>query len=228
MAKILLVEDDIELAERVKEWLNVEMHVVDVANDGDEGREFMRMYSYDVIVLDWNLPGATGIELCKEFRSKGGTTPVIMLTGRSSIEEKEQGLDIGADDYLTKPFHAKELGARLRALLRRPREIREAMIHIGTLVLDPRARKVTKNGQELALQVKEFTLLQHLMSNPNQVFGSRALLEALWDADAEASEDTVRTYIKTLRRKITTEGEECPIRTIHGLGYRFDAPEQPE
>src|SRR5215813_6435551 len=119
MAKILLIEDDIEFSGIIKAWLSNEHHAVEVVHDGTEGRHRIQVFEYDLLILDWQLPGMAGIDICKEFRSQGGMTPVLMLTGKSAISDKETGLDAGADDYLTKPFHMKELSARVRALLRR-------------------------------------------------------------------------------------------------------------
>jgi DNA-binding response OmpR family regulator len=216
MAKILVVEDDRELSEKLKQWLNWERHVVDVANSGDDGWYMLTQYEYEVIILDWNLPGLTGYEVLKKYRANGGNAPVLMLTGMDQIEDKEQGFDAGADDYVTKPFNTRELSARIRALLRRPSDVYPQALTVGNLSLDSRAIKVTKDGKEIQLQPKEFALLEHLMRHPNKVFSS------LWDADAEASEETIRTYMKTLRRKITQGEEACPIKTVHGLGYKIE------
>jgi len=222
MAKILVVEDDRELSEKLKQWLNWERHVVDVANSGDDGWYMLQQYEYEIVILDWNLPGLTGYEVLKKYRANGGNAPVLMLTGMDQIEDKEQGFDAGADDYVTKPFNTRELSARIRALLRRPSDVYPQALTVGNLSLDSRAIKVTKEGKEIQLQPKEFALLEHLMRHPNKVFSSKALLETLWDADADASEETIRTYMKTLRRKITQGEEACPIKTVHGLGYKIE------
>jgi len=223
MAKILMVEDDVNFAEKAREFLQVEQHVVDLAHNGEDGWQFLSTYKYDLLILDWNMPGMTGVELCKKYRASGGNAPILMLTGKDGIEDKEVGFDSGADDYLTKPFHARELTARIRALTRRPPMVQADKVTIGNLTLDCISYKLTKNRQEVQLQPKEYTLLEFLMKNPNKVFSSKALLERLWDADAEASEDTIRTYMKNLRRKISSGDEVCPIRTIHGLGYKMEA-----
>src|SRR6185369_1703835 len=179
MAKILVVEDDRELSEKLKQWLNWERHVVDVANSGDDGWYMLQQYEYEIVILDWNLPGLTGYEVLKKYRANGGNAPVLMLTGMDQIEDKEQGFDAGADDYVTKPFNTRELSARIRALLRRPSDVYPQALTVGNLSLDSRAIKVTKEGKEIQLQPKEFALLEHLMRHPNKVFSSKSLLETL-------------------------------------------------
>ncbi|HEY9715924.1 MAG TPA: response regulator transcription factor [Trichormus sp.] len=223
MAKILLVEDDLELAGTIQEWLSFENHKVEVANDGVAGWGFLQAYQYEVIILDWNVPGMTGLEICRHYRAKGGSSPILFLTGKSALEERELGLDTGADDYLVKPFHLKEMCARVRALLRRPAVMKGETIRIGQVTLESVSHRVTVNGQEIKLQPKEFSLLEFLMRHPNQVFGSRALLEAVWTADSEASELVVRTYVKNLRRKMSQDGDQGLIQTVHGLGYKVES-----
>ncbi|HEY9777896.1 MAG TPA: response regulator transcription factor [Planktothrix sp.] len=222
MAKILMVEDDVNFAQKVREFLQVDQHVVDLAHNGEDGWQFINAYQYDLLILDWSMPGMTGLELCKKYRTGGGLSPVLMLTGKDGIDDKETGLDSGADDYLTKPFHARELSARIRALTRRKATLQSDKITIGKLTLDCGAYKLMKEGKEVQLQPKEYALLEFLMKNSNKVFSAKALLERLWDADAEASEDTIRTYMKTLRRKIAPAEEVCPIKTVHGLGYKME------
>jgi DNA-binding response OmpR family regulator len=223
MAKILLVEDDPELAHLIVSILAVERHNLDVVGDGQTALAQLKLSKYELIILDWMLPTLSGMEVCRQFREKGGATPILMLTSKSSPEEKESGLDAGADDYLTKPFNVKELAARIRALLRRPHSVSSKTLQIGTIVLDPKSVKVYKNDDEIHLLPKEFSLLELFMRYPNQVFSGDALLERVWAADTAASLDTVRTYIKTLRKKIDTEGSASLIRTVHGVGYCMDA-----
>jgi DNA-binding response OmpR family regulator len=222
MAKILLVEDDRDLANLIVNVLGVERHTVDVVGDGQIAIAQLRLSKYEVIILDWMLPGISGMDVCREFRGKGGSTPILMLTSKSTPEEKETGLDAGADDYLTKPFNAKELAARIRALLRRPQTVSAKTLQIGIVTLDPKTVKVFKNGAEIHLLPKEFSLLELFMRYPNQVFSGDALLERVWAAESSASLDTVRTYIKTLRKKIDTDGSASLIRTVHGVGYCMD------
>lgn len=223
MAKILLVEDDIEVCDVVREWLEDEHYTIDIVNSGTEAIERLRFDKYDVLILDWKLPDTTGIEVCKKFRSKGGLTPVIMLTGRTEITDKEQGLDAGADDYLTKPFHPRELSARLRALLRRSSDLKQNVLACGDIELDPQGFKVTKNGQEISLLPKEFALLEFFLRHPNQVFSPEALLDRVWSAESEASPDTIRVHITKLRGKIDTDGQPSIIKTLHRQGYKLES-----
>lgn len=223
MAKILLVEDDPEVCEVVTDWLVDEHYTVDVVNNGAEAIERLRFDKYDVLIFDWQLPDLTGIEICKKFRSKGGNTPVLMLTGKSEIVDKETGLDAGADDYLTKPFHPRELSARIRSLLRRSGDLKQNVLTCGDLELDPQGFKVTKGGKEVALLPKEFALLEFFLRHPNQVFSPEALLDRVWSAESEASPDTIRVHITKLRGKIDNEGQPSMIKTIHRQGYKWEA-----
>src|SRR5262249_34515364 len=162
MAKILIVEDDKQLSSLLVDWLTGEGDVPDPVYKGTDGLERLQFYKYDVVVVDWELPGLGVAEVCKQFRNSGGQTPVIMLTGKKEIEEKETGLDAGADDYLTKPFHMKELSARLRALLRRSPAVSKTVLTAGHLTLNPTSRQVLINDEEISLQPKEFALLEFL------------------------------------------------------------------
>lgn len=149
MAKILIIEDDVELANKVKDWLVFEKYTVDVAHNGADANHFLAAYQYDVIILDWSLPDGTGLDICKSFRSKGGVTPILFLTGKDSIESKELGLDSGADDYVTKPFHVKELGARVRALIRRTPGLQPQTISCAHLTLETSTFKVRNEGRDV-------------------------------------------------------------------------------
>lgn len=223
MAKILVVEDEPDFSELVGEWLKSQHHVVEIVGSGEDALDRLRFYKYDIVVLDWMLPGVSGLDVCKEFRSHGGTTPILLLTAKRHVDEKEQGLDAGADDYLTKPFEMKELSARIRALLRRPQAFAGAVLQVGDLVLEPNTYKVTRNGEDLTLLPKEFALLEFLMRHPNQVFSAEALLDRVWSSDSEASPETIRTYIKRLRKKIDVDGQPSVLSTVHGVGYKLEA-----
>lgn len=222
MAKILVVEDDHDLADRVRAWLEAERHMAEVANDGNQAMEQLEAFVYDVIILDWDLPGIQGIDVCRRFRAKGGSTPIIMLTGHDRVSDKEVGLDSGADDYLTKPFHVKELSARIRALMRRPSAVNGPTLKIADLELDPSAHRVIKAGVEVELLPKEFALLEFFMRHPNQMFSPEALLDRVWHSDSESTIETVYTYIKRLRAKIDTDKKHSLIKTVYGLGYRLE------
>ena len=224
MAKILLVEDDVEFSGVVKSWLSNEHHAVEVVHDGLEARHQLQVFEYDLVVLDWQLPGLSGVEICQDFRSRGGMTPVLMLTGKSTVADKESGLDSGADDYLTKPFHMKELSARVRALLRRASRGTSNVLTIGDLVLDPANYRVTRDGAEIQLQKREFALLEFLMRNPNRVFSSEALLERVWATEADVTPDAIRVYIMRLRKKVDEGAKASLIQTVHGVGYKLQTP----
>jgi OmpR-family two-component system manganese-sensing response regulator len=222
MPRILLVEDDKELAEKIATALKFQHYQVEVMGNGDDAIELLKRFEYDLIILDWNLPEKTGIEICQSFRSRGGNTPILFLTGRGSILDKETGFMVGGDDYLTKPFHIRELSARIRALLRRPHETQPESLKVGRFSLEIETYRVFIDGEPVKLLPKEFALLAYLMKHPNEPFSSSELLEKVWESDTDASEDTIRTYIKTLRRKITPAGEDCPLTTMPGYGYKLE------
>ena len=223
MAKVLIVEDDVSLGKMIRDWLLMEHHKVEIVTDGAEAQNMLKVYEYDILILDWELPHVSGIEILKDFRGRGGTTPVLVLTGKGEIDDKETGFDAGADDYLTKPFHGKELTARLRALLRRPEGYVGDLLKFAHLTLDQQNFQVMKNGEEIRLLPKEFALLEFLMRNPNRVFAAEALLNRVWVTESEATVDALTTCIKRLRKKIDVEGQPSIIRTIHGVGYRLEA-----
>ncbi|MGD9681198.1 MAG: response regulator transcription factor [Candidatus Obscuribacterales bacterium] len=220
MAKVLLVEDDEEIAFSIRDWLSGEQHTVDMVHNGAEGLDLMNNYHYDLVVLDINLPDISGIEVCSTYRSKGGNACVLMLTGNDRIVDKEHGLDAGADDYLTKPFHPRELSARLRALMRRSQRGGKAAatLEFRGIKLDPAAKRVSRDGVEIQLLPKEFALLEFLMRHPGEVFSQDALLERVWSSESEVSPDTVRVHIRRLRQKLGFEGDTL-IKTLHRQGY---------
>jgi DNA-binding response OmpR family regulator len=221
MAKILLIEDDSDLAQMIVEWLSFEHYAVELVSDGSDGIDRLRLCQYDAVVLDWGLPRLSGPEICKQFRQGGGTTPIIMLTGKGSISEKETGLDAGADDYLTKPFNMKELSARLRALLRRFAGAQSNVLKVGDLVIEPTKYRVTKNGREVKLLPREFALLEFFMRHPDEVFSGDALLQRVWHSESEATSEAIRTCIKRLRQKIDDDEENSVIQTIPRVGYKL-------
>jgi DNA-binding response OmpR family regulator len=221
MAKLLVVEDDQDLSRMVEDWLAFDHHRVELVHTGADALELLEVCKYDLIILDWELPQLSGLELCKLLRAKGDQTPVLMLTGKGSIQEKLVGFKAGADDYLTKPFHMKELAARVLALLRRPNAFVQDVLKVGNLSLDPARYEVTNNGAEVQLSPKEFALLEFLMRHPNQVFSPEALLERVWTTDADVSPQTVRTCMGRLRQKIDHESQSSMIETLHGVGYKL-------
>jgi DNA-binding response OmpR family regulator len=224
MAKILLVEDDASAVQFVTSWLTSERHIVEVARDGAEGLEFMLITEFDVILLDWDLPSMSGQEVLKQFRAKGHTTPVIMLTAKSNIEDKESGLDSGADDYLTKPYALMELSARIRVQLRKTSKQSQNQLVSGDIVVIPDQLRVTRAGKEIELLPKEFSLFEFFMRNPDRVFSAEAVMQRVWQSESDATTDAFRSCLKRLRQKLALPGEEKPvIETIHGAGYRFNS-----
>ena len=223
MAKILIVEDDKEFAKMVADWLERESHLVDVVHDGKEGLDRLKYYAFDVAILDWELPSLTGPVICAEFRSWGGKIPILMLTGKSKLNDKITGFDAGADDYLTKPFHPRELSVRLRALLMRPAERISEVLKIGNLELDSANHTIKKAGVQLHLMPREFSLLELFMRNPDEPFSAETLLDRIWSSDSEVSTDSVKVYIAKLRRKIDDNEKTSKIITIHGVGYKLQS-----
>lgn len=223
MPKILVVEDDHDLAEMVVSWLENERYTVEHAEDGRLAQDLLKLSNYDVVVLDWDLPHVAGIEVLKEFRSNGGQTPIIMLTGKGGIDDKERGLVTGADDYLTKPFAIRELGARVKALLRRPASLLNSNLTCGALQMDPTKHRVTVSGTEVHLLPRDFALLEFLMRHKDEVFSAEALISRVWSSDSDASPEGLRTAIKRIRKKIDTGGDESAsmIENIPKIGYRL-------
>ncbi|MBS1989703.1 MAG: response regulator transcription factor [Cyanobacteria bacterium SZAS LIN-3] len=223
MPRLLIIEDDENLALTMQDWFKSQNMDLELVKTGREGMEKLLVYSYDVVIMDWGLPDTSGVELLKDFRARGGNTPVLMLTGRSAVDDKEIGFDSGADDYLTKPFSLRELSARIKALMRRPDVIVSGLLKGHGIELDVAARKLTRNGEDIALQPLEFSLLEFFMRHPDQVFTTDALLNRVWPNDSDASVDTLRTCIKKLRRKIDLPDQDSMITNLPGVGYRFDS-----
>jgi len=224
MAKILVVEDDKDLAENIEDWLKHETYTVEVAHTAELARELLATFFYDLLVLDWNLPGLSGVDLVKMYRAGGGQTSVLMITGKETIKDKEIGLDAGADDYLTKPFHLRELSARVRALLRRPRSALATVLSAGDISLDAATRQVKKGEQILELMPKEYALLEFFLRHPNQVFDQEAIIDHLWNSEKGVGIETVRTNIMRLRKKIDGDSEESMIKNLRGQGYKLELP----
>ncbi|HEY9717562.1 MAG TPA: response regulator transcription factor [Trichormus sp.] len=226
MAKILFVEDDAALSATVTQVLKAEQFNVELSENGNDALHRLAIYEYDLVILDWNLPEVSGPEICRQFRQKGGSTPILMLTGRNSMNDKLDGFDAGADDYLTKPFNAQELVARAKALLRRPKQMEGTTLQCGKIALDTSKRMVTRNGEEITMQPLEFAVLEFLMRHPNQVFTTDTLLKRCWNADVDASIFATYTCIRRIRKKLDVPGEESIIKTIPNVGYRLDAPKE--
>ena len=227
MAKILLVEDDEQLANTLLAWLKKEQNIVEHVGTGNAALDMLRHYQYDVVILDWELPDLSGVNVCRQIRDEGCPVPVLMLTGKATLNDKETGLDSGCDDYLTKPFEYRELAARLRALLRRPSSFTGVVLNVGNVSVQPDIQRVTRDGVEVDLSKLEYALLEFLMRHAGQVFSPDAILVKVWSADSGASIDTVRTYIKTLRKKLSNSSGNSIIRTVFGVGYKVTETADP-
>jgi OmpR-family two-component system manganese-sensing response regulator len=216
LAKILLAEDDPEYSAEIKDCLELAQHHVEQAFDGDDAWQLLNTYKYDLVVLDWEMPGITGIEVCRKYRQTGGVAPVLMLTGRDAIADKENGLYTGADDYLTKPANAAELRARVTALLRRSPNLVIDKISLGSITLDCNSREVFNEGKLVDLLPREFALLEFLMRHPTRIFSSDELLEQIWPSDAAVSAEVVRNTVNRIRKKL-----EAPafIKNVYSVGY---------
>jgi two-component system, OmpR family, manganese sensing response regulator len=223
MAKVLIVEDDPKLLKTLNTFLGIEDFEVTQAEDGKKALDLLENNFFDIVVLDWNLPERSGVDVLKAFRHMGGNTPVLMLTGNETIEHREEGLDAGADDYLTKPFHPKELTARLRALLRRPKAYMCTSSETAALSVDVSKQCAVRNGEEVSLSGQEFALLEFFIRNPSQVFSPEVLLDRVWPSSSDASSTSIRTHVKKLRQKLDREGQPSIIQNVHGVGYRFNA-----
>lgn len=221
MAKILVVEDDEQLLNIIGRWLTNEHHTAELLVEGEEALFRLKTYDYDLVILDWGLPDMQGIDVIKEYRGHKGKAPMLMLTARNSIEERVQGLDTGADDYLTKPFHAKELLARVNSLLRRPNPVSEvATLKLGDIELDLRRLIAHADGEEHALPPREFALLEFFMRHPGKIHSSEHLLHCVWpDDDSGATPEALATCVRRLRKKF--KQGELLIRNVHGEGYGF-------
>lgn len=220
--RVLLVEDEKKMASFIERGLKEEGYAVDIMNDGEQGWECVVMNEYDVLILDVMLPKINGFDLCAKIRQAGKRMPILMLTAKDSVEDKIKGLDEGADDYLTKPFAFDELLARLRALLRRPRELREESQLSGAgIVMDLLTRKVKDEKGEISLSQKEFSLLEFLMRHKGEVVTRTQIAEHVWDLHFDPMSNTIDVYINFLRKKIDTLPGKSRIETVRGSGYRF-------
>jgi two-component system OmpR family response regulator len=219
--RVLVVEDEIKMAGLLRRGLSEDGLAVDVAGSGEDALVRARAIAYDAIVLDVMLPGMSGFDTCRQLRENGTWAPVLMLTARDSIEDRIAGLDGGADDYLTKPFSLGELSARLRALFRRQPSERPAVLEVGDIRLDPARRRVTRDGSEVDLSPKEFSLLESFMRSPGQVLSRFQLLEHAWDYSYEQRSNVVDVYVRYLREKLDRPFGVESIETVRGSGYRL-------
>jgi DNA-binding response OmpR family regulator len=216
---ILLVEDEIKLARFIELELQSEGYRVTVAHDGMSGLSLVRESEPDLAILDWMMPGLTGVELCRRLRSTGIKIPVILLTAKDEVGDRVTGLDAGADDYLVKPFSIEELLARIRAHLRRTQETDTDLLQFEDLSLNRRTREVHRGQRSIDLTAKEFDLLQYLMSHPRQVFTREQILENIWGYNFLGDSNIIEVYVRYLRLKLEQESEKRLIHTARGVGY---------
>lgn len=217
--RVLVVEDEEKVASFIRKGLEEEHHAVDMALDGEEGLGMAQINPYDVILLDLMLPKLDGYRVLQRLRSEGIETPVLVLTARDGVGDKVRGLDLGADDYLTKPFAFEELLARVRALLRRGKPQRSPVLKVADLSLDPASRRVTRAGTPIELTAKEFALLEYLMRHPGQVLTRTMISEHVWDQSFDSYTNVIDVYVNYLRKKIDQGFEPKLIQTVRGVGY---------
>lgn len=224
--RILLVDDEIELTDSLQLILVKEGYTVDVANEGKEGCQLALTQEYDLLILDWMLPYKSGLEICQELRSQGKITPVLFLTAKDTVDDRVKGLDVGADDYLVKPFELRELLARVRALLRRS-QVKDGLtnpqkkLKVADLELDSENQLAYRQGRVIQLSAKEFKLLAYFMSHPGQILTHQEVYQYLWQDKEQPASNVLPALVRLLRRKIEANQETPLIHTVYGKGYRF-------
>jgi DNA-binding response OmpR family regulator len=223
LSKVLVVDDAEAVTLAVKDILEAQGYLVDTALEPDMALTMLKVSSYDLIILDWHMPQISGIEFLSRLRLAGDEVAVLMLTSADTSEEKVIGLETGADDYLTKPFNHRELVARVRALLRRPKELKFDELKASGICINTKSRKVMFRDLELALTKQEYLLLEYLMRNLDTPFSSEALVKTAWSALSDTAPDAVRVHMHRLRKKLELLGGECPIQTVKGKGYFISA-----
>jgi len=221
--RVLVVDDEQRLARSLRLGLVAEGFAVDVAHNGVDGLWFARENTYDAIVLDLMLPGLNGYQVCATLRAEQDWTPILMLTAKDGEWDQVEGLDTGADDYLTKPFSYAVLIARLRALRRRGAPVRPTVLEAGELRLDPATRRVWLRGEQIALTRREFAILEYLLHHPDEVMSKRDILDHVWDFDFDGDPNIVEVYVRRLRTKLHRPGDGAVIETVRGAGYRLVA-----
>ena len=217
--RILIVEDEARMADLLRKGLTEEGHIASCAADGAEGLALAKQYEFDVIILDIMMPKLSGYELAKRLRTEKVQTPILMLTAKDSVPDIVRGLDLGADDYMTKPFSFDELVVRLRAVKRRATVSKDTHLRVADLVLDPAGREVQRGEDKLVLTRTEYNLLERLMYRSGKVVPRRALIEAVWGFDREIEENTLDAFMHLLRNKIDPPGRPKLIHTVRGVGY---------
>ncbi|MBS2011053.1 MAG: response regulator transcription factor [Cyanobacteria bacterium SZAS TMP-1] len=222
MAKLLIVDDDPEIGKSLDAYLSNHGYTLEMCPGGQDAQQLLTGFKYDLIVLDWNLPGVNGDKICRDYRAQGGQAPIIFLTGNDQIDFLETALEAGADDYMVKPFNVRELHARIKTLLRRRTGTFQQQLEMDGLVLDPEKGVVTVGASSVRLRAKEVALLEYLMRNSGKVFSSQMLFEAVWPSDTEGTSEAVRTWINFLRQKLAQVGKAHILKTILGSGYTIN------
>ena len=223
MSKLLLIDDDISLSELVKSALEAAGWNVELAHNYGDGWQLLNNFPFDMVLLDWDLPDATGLKLCREYRDKGGTTPIIFMTGKTDMDSKLTGLDTGADDYITKPFDVREIIARMQVIQRRPSHLLQKDLNINGAVLDLKLSVLSFKGKTLKLSPTEVSILEFFFRHPDQIFYGSDVFASVWASDAEVNNDTVRVHMHILRKKLDPLGlKEC-IKTVRPAGYILES-----
>lgn len=223
--KILIAEDNEKLAALLKKGLESKGYAADCVIDGEEAQTRIELghEDYDLVILDLMMPKKTGFEVCQNVRNSKIFIPILILTARDSTTDKISALDMGADDYLVKPFSFKELLARIRALMRRPKKLLPTELKTRDIILNPATRKVLRKGQEIKLTLKEFSLLEYLMRHPNQVVNREQILDNMWDFGFDSFSNIIDVHIKNLRKKLEDNKRENLLETIRGVGYKLNS-----
>jgi DNA-binding response OmpR family regulator len=224
--KVLLIEDDRKIASFIQKGLREQGFVVDACADGDEGYDLASGQAYDVVVLDIMLPGRDGLSILRGLRREKVTVPVILLTARSALQERVEGLNLGADDYLSKPFYMEELLARIHAVTRRATGEQLSLMQAGDLTVNLITREVRLGKERVELTVREFSLLELLMRSPDRVFTRTQILEHVWGYDFDPQTNVVDVYVRRLRSKVDVKPDRPLIETVRGVGYRMCKPKQ--
>lgn len=224
--KLLIVEDEARMADLLRKGLTEEGHMVTCASDGAEGLALAKDYEFDIIILDVMMPKLSGYDVAKRLRAEKMRTPILMLTARDSVPDIVKGLDLGADDYMTKPFSFDELVARLRSVKRRALAAEDTHLRVGDLVIDPASREVRRGEERVLLTRTEYSLLERLMYRCGKVVSRRSLIESVWGFDRDIEENTLDAFMHLLRNKIDLPGRPKLIHTVRGVGYMIRAEEQ--
>ncbi len=227
MAKLILVEDDLILANVLRLSLETERHHVDHTANGAIGYEWLSNEYYDAAIVDWQLPDKSGVEICRDLRRAGKETAILMITGKDKVKDLVEGLDSGADDFISKPFELQELHARLRSLLRRQPLFEQAVLKVGEIELDTTSGTAHIAGHKVSLPRKELAILELLMRHPGHVFSGNAIMERVWPSDSESSPEIIRCHVSRLRNKLNEASKSAgeQVRAVYGMGYKIEASE---